>query len=268
MHRFWRLNFDLGRLLVLLAVTTFGQSQAGEKISYSSRKLDGEPVAVVCVHVRLNKNPLKFGHSALTIFKLDPVKPGHKALVSRSAEWTGYWIARIEDEGSWEEKNFEKFPQTARKTYFPLNGGINHFRAFETMGSNKDSERICIPATQTQLAGVYELIENRRNKKYSLKYNCNDFTTQALALLTHNEIKFDVQGSGLLSMSLPAELRDQIRNYHAAHPPDKDATLDYQPDGQYEREMLAAYDELNRKLQGDSNIRANCVVKGVEKDLP
>lgn len=266
-NSFW---MAIGKIagLSLIALRMSTSALGGEKIAYSPRNLDGPAVAVVCVHVRMNKNPLKFGHSALTIFKLDPTGAKGKTLVSKSAEWTGYWISRTKDEGYWEGKDFEKNPENSQNTYFPFNGGINHYRAFETQGSNRDSERICVPATAAELAKVRALVESRRDKKYNLWHNCNDFTTEALALLTNGEIKFDARVPWKLNMSMPGKLLSLIQAYHQAHPPGKDEVLDYKPNSVYEREMLATYDQMEMELVKNPSLSANCVVKKSFKNLP
>jgi hypothetical protein len=170
-----------------------------DTLKVSARILETPAAAILCLHVAAR--PLRFGHSALTVFMLDQKQTTEEQYVAKKARWVGFWPL----------KKHDKSEQDAFKSFLPFSHDDDFYKKFESDLKGKEGARHCVPVTGDELGKLTSFIDSKRSSRWWVHYNCNDLSTEAFELVTG--VSFHPRSLSTLGCSHPAKLVEKVKAY-------------------------------------------------------
>jgi hypothetical protein len=195
----------LGLVLLggLLALSIQAADQPAHQISYFERNPEVKPYAILCLTARVNRNPLLFGHSALSIFAIDQKESGKNGIVSKKVGWVGLTPFKHPNPG--------QGPKDA--VNLVSNHPEDHFLKFEQSRDFPNTARHCMTITAVEAKKLEAYLLLHKDDKWTLGNNCNDFSTEAFAVATGIQLTTRTLLSPLCSM--PGTVIASINKYQA-----------------------------------------------------
>lgn len=185
-------------------------------IPYYDRPLNNaKPYEMLCITSRDGTSLTVLGHTALSRFKLDESSQAHE----------------VTSIGLWPLSNLL------------INSHKDHFLNFEQSQEKRKNVSFCVPINKTESKRLNDFLEERKNIRWSLGYNCNDFSTEAFKLITGIDLESRTASTMLLSN--PVKVRDSITKMLETQSAPK--AFMYAPKGRKEINKLVDL-ELNQKL--------------------
>jgi hypothetical protein len=203
------------------------------QIPYYARLLDGPAYEILCLNTREAANPIYFGHSSLTSFRIVQDKALKKGYTTNSAISTGYW--------PYKRVNNEDSEHKAQNLQF--NNPADYFLMFNKNAQNRRGDRHCVPITKSERVTMDAFISKNKKKKWSVLYNCNDISSKAFAIATG--IEFKSRSPVTAYLSHPRNMVKEVEKYHKIHQPAGSFT--FAPDSDSEKKVLSE----NIKIQAD-----------------
>jgi hypothetical protein len=188
----------------LFSLSSHSASPPSYKISYFERNSEAKPHAILCLTARVNRNPLLFGHSALSTFLIDQKKsPRKKGFVSKKVNWVGLTPFKHPNPG--------QGPEDA--VYLVNNHPADHFLKFQKSKEFPKTARHCVSITAAESKKLNDYLVLHKDDKWRITKNCNDFSTEAFAIATG--IRFDARTPLTPLCSMPGTVIKNIKKYQA-----------------------------------------------------
>lgn len=180
---------------------SFSKDATAHNISYYPRALSEKAYAILCLTARVNKNPLKFGHSALSTFIIDKKQSNSRDLVSKQVSSVG--LTPFKHKDGKKASNVE---------YNMVNDDPgDHYLKFEKSEEFPNTARHCVPITDKEARLLNNYVAQHKNDKWHLSDNCNDFSTEAFELATG--IHFHSRSPLSAFVSMPGTVIHSIEKY-------------------------------------------------------
>jgi hypothetical protein len=215
-------KIDSIRELASLLPTKLFKPKAWEIPFYDRSLNNSNPSEILCITSRDGTTLQVLGHTALSRFKLNQSSTGKKKLVAHEVNAIGLWPV-------------ENLLNNSSK---------DHFLNFEHSQEKRNNVSFCVTINESESKRLDQFIEERKHIRWTLGYNCNDFSTEAFKFSTG--ISLASRSASAMFLSNPVKVSDSIKKMKETQASSKIFT--YLPKGEGEINNLLEL-EKEQKLK-------------------